>query len=91
MRSLTVTIPDEARKAARVYAARHNTTATALVTDFLYTLHHLASSNNNLSPAEAIQFHCRLLRAGKVGRVNFEPFNIREIAAALRFHMENKR
>jgi hypothetical protein len=84
MRNLTVRVPDEVYTAARVYAARYNTSISSIVADFLFTLRHLESSNDLMHPRQAVDFHGELLRVNKVGRANLEPLNDREFLAIAR-------
>jgi hypothetical protein len=91
MRNLTVAVPDEVHKAARVYAACYNTSVSSIVTDFLYTIRNLVSSSDPATPIEAVNLHCELLRANKVGRANLEPFNTRKLITVFKSLMESGR
>jgi|GEM_PF-2632567 len=78
MRNLTVRVPDEVYAAARTYAARYNTSVSAVVADFLCTVRNVSLSMRGITPGAAIDTRRDLLAESKVGRVNFEPFNVRE-------------
>ena len=78
MRNLTVRVPNELYTAARVYAARYNTSISTIVADFLCTLRHISLSMEGITPGAAIDIHRDLLAEGKMGRVNLEPFTARE-------------
>ena len=51
MRNLTVRVPDEVYDAVRVYASRYQTSISAVVADFLFTLRNLACENEPVSTA----------------------------------------
>ena len=63
MRNLTVRVPNEVYDAARAYAARYQTSISAVVADFLFTLRDLARENQareseSVSPgAEPCRLH----------------------------------
>jgi plasmid stability protein len=80
MRNITVSVPDDVYTAARVYAARHNTSVSVVVADFLMTLSKLGRRGARVQPEAAIAVHNELLKESP-GRVHKEPFNIREVLA----------
>ncbi len=80
MRNITVSVPDDVYTAARVYAARHNTSVSVVVADFLMTLHKLGRRAARVHPDAAVALHAELLKESP-GRVHQEPFNIRELLA----------
>lgn len=81
MQNLTVRVPDEVYKAARVYATRHH---SSIVADFLFILRHLSDSGDLMRPDSVIDFHLELLKIDKVGRANLEPLNNKEFLAVAR-------
>jgi hypothetical protein len=84
VRNLTVRVPDDVYKAARVYADRYHTSISSVVADFLFTLRHLAASEDLMRPGAAIDFHRELLQVNKVGRANLEPLNDKEFIGIAR-------
>jgi hypothetical protein len=84
MPNLTVSVSDDVYAIGRAFAARHETSVSSVVTDFLFTLHHLERSNDLLPLIDAIDLHKKLLRLSKVGRANIEPFNDKEWWAVIR-------
>ncbi len=90
MRNLTVRVPDEVYKAARVYANRYHTSISSVVADFLFTLHHLSDSGDLMRPGAAIDFHRGLLQANKVGRANIEPLNNKEFIGIARYILNSR-
>ena len=85
MRNLTVKVPDEVYAIARIFAARHQTSISSVVTDFLFTLRNLARFPEPISPGAAIDLHISQLRESKCGRVNLEPFNDKEWLGVTRY------
>jgi hypothetical protein len=81
MRNLTVRVPDDVYTAARAYANRYNTSISSIVADFLFTLRHLANSDDLMHPRRAVDFHRELLEVNKVRRANLEPLNDKEFLA----------
>ena len=61
MRNLTVSIPDDIYTAARVYAARHNTSVSAVVAHFLFSLRTIARKKVGITPGAAADLHCDML------------------------------
>ncbi|MGA2249293.1 hypothetical protein [Terracidiphilus sp.] len=90
MRNLTVRVPDEVYKAARVYANRHHSSISSIVADFLFTLRHLSDSGDGMRPGSAIDFHRELLKINKVGRANLEPLNDKEFLAIARYLLSSE-
>ena len=90
MRNLTVRVPDEVYTAVRVYAARYNTSISAIVTDFLYTTRNVSLSMQGVTPGMAIDIHRDLLAEGKIGRVNIVPFNAREGCSWVRAYLNQQ-
>jgi hypothetical protein len=90
VRNLTVRIPDEVYKAARVYADRYHSSISSVVADFLFTLRHLSDSGDLMRPGAAIDFHRELLRVNKVGRANLEPLNDKEFLAVARYILSSE-
>jgi hypothetical protein len=84
VRNLTVRVPDDVYKAARVYADRYHTSISYVLADFLFTLRHLAASEDLMRPGAAIDFHRELLQVNKVGRANLEPLNDKEFIGIAR-------
>jgi hypothetical protein len=80
MRNITLSVPDDVYTAARVYAARHNTSVSVVVADFLMTLSKLGRRGARVHPEAAVAIHNELLKESP-GRVHKEPFNIREVLA----------
>jgi hypothetical protein len=90
MRNLTVRVPDEVYKAARVYANRYHSSISSIVADFLFTLRHLSDSGDLMRPDSAIDFHLELLKVNKVGRANLEPLNDKEFIAIARYLLRSE-
>jgi hypothetical protein len=90
VRNLTVRVPDEVYKAARVYANRYHSSISSVVADFLFTLRHLSDSGDLMRPSAAIDFHRELLRVNKVGRANLEPLNDKEFLAVARYILSSE-
>jgi len=85
MRNLTVKVPDEVYTTARIFAARHRTSISSVVTDFLFTLRNLASFPEPVLPGLAVDLHINQLRESDVGRVNLEPFTDKEWLGVARY------
>jgi hypothetical protein len=59
MRNITVAVPDEVYQSARVYAAGNKTSVSAMATDFLFVIRHLARAEQPVPPGAAIDHHPR--------------------------------
>jgi plasmid stability protein len=81
MQNLTVRVPDEVYRTARIFAARHQTSISNVVADFLFTLRNLATFPEPIPPGAAVNLHISQLRDSDIGRVNLEPFNDKEWSA----------
>jgi hypothetical protein len=67
MRNITVSVPDDVYTAARMYAARHNTSVSAVVGQFLFSLRTVARKRGGLTPGAAADLHCDLLNNSAEG------------------------
>ena len=63
MRNITVSIPDDIYTSARMYAARHNTSVSAIVAHYLFSLRTIARKKPGITPGAAADPHCDLLSA----------------------------
>jgi hypothetical protein len=81
MRNITVSVPDDAYTGARLYAARYNTSVSAVVADYLFTLRMLARKKAHVTPGAAADLHCEFLRESP-GRVHGDLRNTREVLQA---------
>jgi hypothetical protein len=88
MRNITVAVPDEVYQMARVYAARKQTSVSAMVADFLFTIRHLARADQSVSPGAAIDHHREQLVQNH-GYVNFEAVGVRKLCAITRELMKD--
>ena len=63
MRNITASVPDDVYTSARIYAARHNTSVSAMFAHYLFSLRTIARKNVNITPGAAADLHCDLLAA----------------------------